>query len=220
MSDQENQGFFSKFVNNIEDYINNLVTLDIKTVIGEYRVEGEKDEIIKKENTDFKLMNSQIHLLKGDITTHISNDLLQDKYAWVRDFHAQKEQHGHQIINDNIKAIFSLYELYQKTKGVDVPEVDFSRQNPAQVYGNTAAAQPATYAEIPMQFDPTATAAAAPAIESPNSMYDYDQPAAMDQVAAEMPAEDVEAEAIDFDAPADDFNSVASEDEENKEEKE
>lgn len=204
MSDQENAGFFSNFVNNIEEYINNLVTLDIKTVVGDFHVVGEKDEIIKKEGTDFKVMNSKIHLLKGDVTSYVSNDLIQDRYAWVRDFHAQKEQHGHAIINDNIRAIYSLFELYAKTKGVDVPAADSFYSTAA----NTPAisqheAQPAlNYDAGAVAFDPSQTASEATDFEAAA----FDPTATASEVPiADAPALDappLDTPPIDYDAPA------------------
>ncbi|MBD0402755.1 hypothetical protein [Flammeovirga sp. EKP202] len=219
MSDQENVGFFQNFVNNIEDYINNLVTLDIKTIVGDFHVNGEKDEIVKKEGTDYKVMNSKIHLLKGDVTSYVSNDLVQDRYAWVRDFHAQKEQHGHAIINDNIKAVYSLFELYAKTKGVDVPPADSfyssAASAPQQVLP-TATAQPAlSYNPEETAFDPSQTAAAAPDYEA--AAFDPASTAAAEEPIADAPALDTLP--IDYDAPAatssDEGTSAESDNEEN-----
>lgn len=200
MSDQENAGFFSNFVNNIEEYINNLVTLDIKTIVGDFHVVGEKDEIVKKEGTDYKIMNSQVHLLKGDVTSYVSNDLIQDRYAWVRDFHAQKEQHGHAIINDNIRAIYSLFELYAKTKGVDVPPADSFYSTAA----NTPAisqneAQPAlNYNPAEVAFDPSQAAAAPADFEA--AAFDPSAAAVEETPIADTPA--LEVPPIDYDAPA------------------
>ncbi|MBB3697744.1 hypothetical protein KMW28_06105 [Flammeovirga yaeyamensis] len=195
MSTEDKKGFFSRFVNNIEDYINNLVTLEVKTIVGDFKVEGEKDEVIKEDNSEFKVMSSEIHLLKGDITSKVSESLIQDKYAWVRDFHAQKEAHGHQIINDNIRAIYSLFELYQKTKGVNVPvsaPENYSSQ--PQLTQHSAAAYTAQEAS----FNPVEAVPPPPTFE------------AAAEVHPEIP--DVPADqAIDFEAPADDFNQIADE---------
>ncbi|OHX66285.1 hypothetical protein [Flammeovirga pacifica] len=196
--EEEQKGFFSRFVNNIEDYINNLVTLDVKTVVGDFRVEGEKNEVIKKENSEFKVMSSEIHLLKGDITSKVSEELIQDKYAWVRDFHAQKEAHGHKIINDNIKAIYSLFELYQKTKGVDVPNVASNVFTQPQIASSTAA-----YTASEAAFNPMEAVVAPPTLEAPATSHPE---------IADVPAE----EAIDFEAPADDFNQIAEEGDDSK----
>ncbi len=114
---------FRQFVQNIETSISRLTNLEIKTIIGDYRYESEESVAAKKEG-DFKVMHSKINLIDGDVTTHISNDLVSEKYAWIRDFHAQKELKGHEIINGNIKAIISLFELYHKTKNVNFRDED------------------------------------------------------------------------------------------------
>ncbi|AZQ61285.1 hypothetical protein EI427_03320 [Flammeovirga pectinis] len=189
MSDQDKTGFFANFVNNIEDYINNLVTLEIKTVVGDFKLEGDDNKVVPKGKSDFKIMNSEIHLLKGDITSYVSNDLIQDRYAWVRDYHAQKEAHGHKIIGDNIKAVYSLFELYNQTKSVEVPE----NSNFSTAAVGTTSAQPVL--NSPESFDPTVVAGETSTAETfENTAFDPSATAAK---------VDTEAPAIDFDSPAD-----------------
>lgn len=200
MSDQENVGFFQNFVNNIEDYINNLVTLDIKTIVGDFQVVDDNDTIQKKEGTDVKVMNSKIHLLKGDVTSYVSNDLVQDRYAWVRDFHAQKEQHGHAIINDNIRAVYSLFELYAKTKGMDVPPANsfYSSAVSSPTVGSHITQAALDYNPNETAFDPSQTAAEAPDFEV--AAFDPSQTAAAEETVGDAPS--LEASSIDYDAPA------------------
>ena len=59
-------------------------------------------------------MNSRINLIDGDITTHISKELVSDEYEWMRNFHAHKEEKGHEIIQGNIQAIASLIDLFRE----------------------------------------------------------------------------------------------------------
>ena len=110
---------FENFVKNIGTAIGNLTTLEIKTVIGEYNIDAE-DNITPDQSADFNLLFSKIDLIGGDITTHMSSQLVQDDFTWIREFHAHKEERGHEIIAGNIEAIKSLIELYQKTKKVNV----------------------------------------------------------------------------------------------------
>lgn len=107
---------FSDFLGNIEEKIANLTTLEIKTVVGDFDVDEEAN-IAPRAGSDFKLLNSRIDLIDGDMTTFLSNELVYEKYQWLRDFHASKEERGHQMITDNIRALFSLMDLYKSMKG-------------------------------------------------------------------------------------------------------
>ncbi|GAA4828036.1 hypothetical protein [Algivirga pacifica] len=103
------------FIENIEEHISNLINLEVKTIVSDYKVEGEST-IVRKEAADEKVISSSINLLQGDVTTHVSESLIQDKYTWLREFHSRKEEQGHMIVENNIRAIYSLFELYTKTK--------------------------------------------------------------------------------------------------------
>ncbi len=109
------QGSFRDFLKNIEKTIIKLTTLEIKTVVGDYTVAPD-DSVQPIAGGDFKVMYSKINLLDGDITTQLSHPLTAPEYDWLRDFHARKEEHGHEIINNNIKALISLIELYKSAK--------------------------------------------------------------------------------------------------------
>lgn len=115
MADNHNESVFADFIARIEDRISNLVTLDIKTVVGEYRY-GYNEEVEPNLEGDFKVMTSRINLIGGDITTQISNELMDEKFAWLLDFHAKKEEKGHEIIRGNVQALMSLYKLYRETR--------------------------------------------------------------------------------------------------------
>jgi hypothetical protein len=121
MAEQKDGTAFARFIRNVENKISDLTTLEIKTIIGDYNYTPEGNiEILK--TGDFKVMRSSFNLIGGDVTTYISNDLVADKYAWIRDFHAGKEERGYAIVDGNIKAIMSLFELYKQTKGLRFQE--------------------------------------------------------------------------------------------------
>ncbi len=112
---------FSEFIKNIETRISKLATLEIKTIIGEFEVDPEANiRITSRDNSE--IISSKINLIEGDITTYISDNLIREEFGWVRDFHAQKELKGHEIVNGNIKAVISLFDLYKKTKKVKLDE--------------------------------------------------------------------------------------------------
>lgn len=111
----QNESIFADFVARVEDRISQLTTLDIKTVVGEYRY-GYNEEVEPNLEGDFKVMTSRINLIGGDITTQISNELMDEKFSWLLDFHARKEEKGHEIIKGNIQALMALYKLYRETR--------------------------------------------------------------------------------------------------------
>ena len=121
MEEDKNESVFADFIAKIEDRISKLTTLDIKTVVGEFRY-TQNEEIEPRQDGEFKVMSSKINLIAGDISTSISNDLMEDKFKWLLDFHAEKEQKGHQIVKGNIEAILSLYKLYRETRDLNYDE--------------------------------------------------------------------------------------------------
>jgi hypothetical protein len=110
----ESSGGFKGMMKKIENTVTNLINLEIKTIVGEFDVYGF-DDVRPKPGEKFNVMMSQINLIEGDITTHISSELLYEKYEWLRQYHAEKEARGNEIIQGNIKAVMSLIELIQKS---------------------------------------------------------------------------------------------------------
>ncbi|WP_020526277.1 hypothetical protein [Flexithrix dorotheae] len=132
MAEKEDTSVFYNFVRNVETAINNLVTLEIKTIVGDYKVDEEENISVKKEG-EFQILQTRINLMQGDMITNISNDLVTDRYAWLRDFHARKEERGHEIINNNIQTIMSIFDLYKKSKGVNLNEENIDEEEDAHI---------------------------------------------------------------------------------------
>lgn len=101
------------FIKYVEERVIDLTNLEIKTIVGDFDVDVNEKVSLKRDH-DYKLMNSRINLLDGDITTHISKELVSDEYEWMRNFHAHKEEKGHEIIQGNIQAIASLIDLFRE----------------------------------------------------------------------------------------------------------
>lgn len=101
------------FIKYVEERVVDLTNLEIKTIVGDFDVDVNEKVSLRREN-DYKIMNSRINLLDGDITTHISKELVSDEYEWMRNFHAHKEEKGHEIIQGNIQAIASLIDLFRE----------------------------------------------------------------------------------------------------------
>ncbi len=101
------------FIKYVEERVIDLTNLEIKTIVGDFDVDINEKVSLRRDQ-DYKVMNSRINLLDGDITTHISKELVSDEYEWMRNFHAHKEEKGHEIIQGNIQAIASLIDLFRE----------------------------------------------------------------------------------------------------------
>ena len=119
--DDKKESVFADFIAKIEDRISKLTTLDIKTVVGDFNYTMD-EEVEPKPEQEYKVMSSKINLIAGDITTSISNELMEEKFKWLLDFHAKKEEKGHEIVKGNIEAILSLYKLYRETRDLNYDE--------------------------------------------------------------------------------------------------
>lgn len=102
------------FIQDVKNSINNLKTLEIRTVIGKFKW-NDKDKKIEYKEGEVKQILTQIDLLGGDITTLMSDDFLEAPYNQIRDFHAEREKRGQEIIEGNIKALKELIGLFNKT---------------------------------------------------------------------------------------------------------
>lgn len=111
--EKTNVSKFQDFIKYVEERVVDLTNLEIKTIVGDFDVDVNEKVSLRRDN-DYKLMNSRINLIDGDITTHISKELVSDEYEWMRNFHAHKEEKGHEIIQGNIQAIASLIDLFRE----------------------------------------------------------------------------------------------------------
>lgn len=94
----------------VKQSVNNLKTLEIRTVIGNFKWDEDQKKITY-EDEKVKLIMTQIDLLEGDITTSFSEDFLEPPYDEIRKYHADKEKQGHEIIEGNLKALKELVKL-------------------------------------------------------------------------------------------------------------
>jgi len=115
----EGQSKFVDFVNNIQEKISQLTTLEIKTIVGDYLIDN-KDEVLPAPNAHFLVLHTKIDLIGGDVISHVSRGVMQNEFSWMRELHAEKERKAHEIIENNLKAIKSLFELFSTTKGLKV----------------------------------------------------------------------------------------------------
>jgi hypothetical protein len=98
------------FIETVLEKIDNLKTLEIRTVIGNFKWNPEKKKIEYAEGR-VKTILTQIDLLEGDITTAMSEEFLEEPYAKIRDFHGDREKRGQEIIDGNLRALRQLIDL-------------------------------------------------------------------------------------------------------------
>lgn len=104
----------------IKSAIENLVTLEIVTAVGDVKFQpksdNEKDKIIATidYNSAPKAILTKIDLLQGDIQTVLHEDFVTGNYSGLRDFHAAREAEGHAIIKENLAALEQLFQLAKK----------------------------------------------------------------------------------------------------------
>jgi hypothetical protein len=92
----------------ISDALGKLVTLEIVTVVGTY------DTTARLPGAGAKMMRTRLNLLQGDKVTEIDEAFVTGPLAGLRDYHAQTEAAGHEIIKANLAALEKLLELVEK----------------------------------------------------------------------------------------------------------
>jgi len=97
--------------------LNELTSLQVNTLVGDYRFlrgDDKKTDYIRfdPESTDQR-MSSVINLISGDISTAMTDKFVSD-YKDLRDYHLTREAQGHDIIRKNIEV---LKEIAQAISG-------------------------------------------------------------------------------------------------------
>ena len=99
------------FAKKVLDAFENLVTLEIVTVVGTY------DSKANQPGPGAKMMRTRLNLLDGDKVTEIDPDFATGPLASLRDFHAQVEKQGHDIIKANLETIEKMLGLLDRLRG-------------------------------------------------------------------------------------------------------
>lgn len=106
----------------IKNAMDNLVTLEIVTAVGDVKFQPksdtEKDKIIATIDyaAEPKAILTKIDLLQGDIRTVLHEDFVTGNYTELREFHAAREAEGHKIVEENIAALEKLFQLVKKLR--------------------------------------------------------------------------------------------------------
>lgn len=94
----------------IRHKLNDLTTLEIKTIVGDHTVdEHGKIQVDTSDHAD--VIFTKIDLLDGDITSGFNPKFLQEPYSAVKEYHAAREQEGKDIIKKNIETLEALLKL-------------------------------------------------------------------------------------------------------------
>lgn len=111
----------NKTITKLREALENLVTLEIITAVGKVKFPPPNtgnqphDDHTILPDIDYeqpsKTILSKINLLQGDIKTVFDSEFVTGEYAALREFHAEREKQGHDIIKENIKAIKELVDL-------------------------------------------------------------------------------------------------------------
>ena len=101
------------YIDKIIEHVENLSTLEIRTVVGNFTWD-EDERRIAYIDEEAKVIITQINLVDGDITTAFSEEFLEPPYDKIREFHAEREKPGHEIIEANIRALKEFIDLIMK----------------------------------------------------------------------------------------------------------
>jgi hypothetical protein len=107
---------WSSFLNKIQAALENSVTLEIITAVGQIKGGPEKNaEIDWTKNPT--VMLTKINLLQGDIETVFDPAYVTGDYQALRDFHADREKEGYDIVQKNLQALKELFNLAKLWSG-------------------------------------------------------------------------------------------------------
>ena len=102
-------------VKRLLDTAEQLVTLEIVTVVGTY------DAKTNTPGANSKMMRTRLSLLDGDKITEVDPDFVTGPFASLRGFHAEAEKQGNDIIKANIETIEKLLGLLERLRGGSAP---------------------------------------------------------------------------------------------------
>lgn len=116
------EGTLSNLKNKIMNSIENLVSLEIITAVGQVNVKSD-DTVDKKLNVDCgpntKAIFTKIDMLQGDISTVYDEEFVSGDYQALKQFHALREKEGHEIVRQNIENLKSLLKMIRDNEGAE-----------------------------------------------------------------------------------------------------
>jgi hypothetical protein len=102
---------FHQLRTTIENGIEGLITLQIRTVVGSFTLAPDPtaDKLVPTGTAHY--LETTTDLVGGDITTKIDDWFLVPERKPVLDMHLQREKQGSDIIKGNIEALKELWKL-------------------------------------------------------------------------------------------------------------
>src|SRR5262245_12485654 len=103
----------NKFIEKLEKCLEELVTLNVVTVVGSPKVDiktdgGKPSTQIALSGDNSKAIWTAIDLTQGDITTVVDPEFQGEAGRELREFHKNREAQGTEIIRGNISALKDL----------------------------------------------------------------------------------------------------------------
>jgi hypothetical protein len=86
--------------NKLERALDELMVLNIRTVVGDFST--DKNGYLHYDADKAEVILTQINLVQGDITTAFGRAFLEPPYDTIRQFHSEREQQGHDIVQGNL----------------------------------------------------------------------------------------------------------------------
>lgn len=111
----------NEVIERIKNAVNNLVTLEIVTAVGDVALKDGKVSPVIDYSKNPHVMLTRVNLLQGDITTVFHEEFVTGKYQGLRDFHTAREKEGYEMVKANIAALEKLWDFAQKSLGPDKP---------------------------------------------------------------------------------------------------
>ncbi len=101
--DQTGSSFFNKVLEKSAD----LASLSIQTIVGDFTIDQSGAKITATPQKSDSIV-TRIDLIDGDITTAMSAKFMEGDYKELRNFHADREKEGRDIIEQNINTLKSI----------------------------------------------------------------------------------------------------------------
>lgn len=102
-------------INRIKDALENLVTLEIITAVGQVKFksgpEGDKGLPDLDYSKNPKVILTKINLLQGDIKTVYDPEFVTGNLQELKAFHKTREDQGNEIIKNNLERLQQLFNL-------------------------------------------------------------------------------------------------------------
>jgi hypothetical protein len=98
-------------VDRIKKSLDNLATLEIITAVGPVTRKSENEPLELLDQAKSSVILTRINLLQGDITTVYHEDFVTGRYQELKNFHADREKEGYEIVKKNLEALEDLYNF-------------------------------------------------------------------------------------------------------------